>query len=280
MKKLEAYNADSVLSCENYVSISLVNNLELFSRIIKQLKISLLVVENFTLENRDSLISSAAIEGHFFNSLANICHNVVTEERNLIDLKQIVRDEIVSKAFTSSVIISRKTLKESSIEKLKQKLSENREKYEIIAVESNDLKILKWAAHDRRVDYIVVDFLSDQMPIDKALCSLMKQHNKYFELVLSPLLLKVNRQMSTAIRIGKKISKLICSTNTPFILTMKPDSCFQMRNGIQLRYLAQLIDIPYNKSRNCIFDHQLSISIKNSLKLDDSNIVDGIREVS
>ena len=244
------------------------------------MKISLLVVENFTLENRDNLISSAASEGHFFNSLTNICHTVVAEERNLIDLKQIVRDEIVSKAFTSSVIVSRKTLKESSIEKLKQKLSENREKYEIIAVESNDLKILKWAAHDRRVDYIVVDFLSDQMPIDKALCSLMKQHNKYFELVLSPLLLKDNRQMSTAIRIGKKISKLICSTNTPFILTMKPDSCFQMRNGIQLRYLAQLIDIPYNKSRNCIFNHQLSISTKNSLKLDDSNIVDGIREVS
>ncbi|MBY9000918.1 MAG: hypothetical protein KGD64_08400 [Candidatus Heimdallarchaeota archaeon] len=280
MKKLETFTADPIISCENYVSTSNINNLELFSRITKKLKISLLVIEDLDIENRNNLISSAATEDYFLTSLTNICHNVMNEERNLVDLKQIVRDEIISKHFNLRVIISRKTLEEDSIEKLKKKLSEIREKYEIIAVKSNDIKVLKWAAHDRRVDYIVVDLLSEQIPIDKALCSLMKQHKKSFELILSPLLLKDSKRMSVAIRIGKKIFKLINSTNTPFILTMKPDSCFHMRNGIQIRYLAELIDIPFNKSKNCVFDDQLSISLRNSLKLEDSHVVEGIREVA
>jgi RNase P/RNase MRP subunit p30 len=197
---------------------------------------------------------------------------------DLIDFRQTIRDAIISAKFDIHILISRKTLEEDSIENLKRKLSELRNEYEIIAVKTDDIKVLKWAAHDRRVDYISVDLMSSNLPIDKALCSLIKQHNKCFELILSPLLLSENKGISVAIRSGKKIFKLINSTNTQFILTMKPESCYKLRNGIQIRYLAQLLDVPFNRSKMSVFDNQLLIALKNVMKLDKSNLVDGIKE--
>lgn len=278
MKDPEVFTSDSVLSCENYVSVDNLRNLKLFSKIVKKLRINLFSVDDFNLDNVNELITSEEAKKYNVTSLVEIYNKTIGKKFDLMDFKQTIRDTIIDANFDIHILISRKTLEEDSIENLKRKLSELRNKHEIIAVKADDIKILKWAAHDRRVDYISVDLLSSHFPIDKALCSLMKQHNKCFELILSPLLLSDNKEVSAAIRSGKKIFKLISSTNTHFILTMKPKSCYQLRNGIQIRYLAQLLDIPFNKSKMSIFDNQLLIALKNSMKLDRSNIVDGIRE--
>ena len=278
MKDPEAFTSDSALSCENYVSVDNLRNLELFSKIVKPLRINLFSVDDLNLDNVNELITSDEAKKYNVTSLVEICNKTVGKNFDLKDFRQTIRDTIIDANFDIYILISRKTLEEDSIENLKRKLSELRNKHEIIAVKADDIKILKWAAHDRRVDYITVDLLSSHLTIDKALCSLMKQHNKYFELTLSPLLLSDNKGVSAAIRSGKKIFKLISSTNTHFILTMKPKSCYQLRNGIQIRYLAQLLDIPFNRSNKSVFDNQLIIALKNAMKLDRSNIVDGIRE--
>lgn len=278
MKDAEAFISDSVLSCENYVSVDNLRNLKLFSKIVKPLRINLFSVDGFNLDNVNELITSEEAKEHSITSLVEMCNKTVGKKFDLIDLKQTIKNDIISEKFDTHVLISRKTLEEDSIENLKRKLSELRNKHEIIAVKTNDIKILKWVAHDRRVDYISIDLISSHLPIDKALCSLMKQHNKCFELILSPLLLSDTKGVSAAIRSGKKIFKLISSTNTQFILTMKPESCYQLRNGIQIRYLAKLLDIPFNKSKMSVFDNQLLIALKNTMKLDKSTLVSGIKE--
>ncbi|MHA1816516.1 MAG: RNase P subunit p30 family protein, partial [Candidatus Heimdallarchaeaceae archaeon] len=228
--------------------------------------------------NLNELISSEVATEYSITSLVEMFNKTVGKNYDLLNLKQTIRDAIISKKFDMLVLVTRKTIVENSIENLKRKLSELRSEYEIIAVKSDDIKVLKWAAHDRRVDYISVDFMSNHLSIDKALCSLVKQHNKCFELILSPLLSKDNKEISAAIRFGKKTFKIISSTNTQFILSMKPESCYQLRNGIQIRYLAQLLDIPFNRSKKNVFDNQLLIALKNTIKLDKSNLVDGIKE--
>ncbi len=278
MKNPVTFTSDSVLSCENYVSADNLRNLKLFSEIVKSLRINLLSVDDFNLDNVNELITSEEAQEYSVTSLVEICNKTVEEKFDLLNLKQTISDTIISAKFDTHIIISRKTLEEDSIENLKRKLSELRDNYEIIAVKSDDVKVLKWAAHDRRVDYISVNLMSSNLPIDEALCSLMKQHNKCFELILSPLLLSDYKGVSIAIRSGKKIFKIIGSTNTQFILTMKPESCYQLRNGIQIRYLAQLLDIPFNRSKMSVFDNQLLIALKNAMKLNKSNIVDGIKE--
>jgi RNase P/RNase MRP subunit p30 len=278
MKNPETFTSDSVLSCENYASADNLRNLKLFSKIVKTLKINLFSIDDFSLDRLNELITSGEAKEYSVTSLTEIYNKTVGEKFDLLNLKQIISDTIISAKFDTHILISRKTLEEDSIESLKRKLSKLRDKYEIIAVKSDDIKVLKWAAHDRRVDYISVNLTSNNLPIDKALCSLMKQHNKCFELILSPLLLSDNKGVSIAIRTGKKIFKIIGSTNTQFVLTMKPESCYQLRNGIQIRYLAQLLDIPFNRSKMSVFDNQLLIALKNTMKLDKSNIVDGIRE--
>jgi len=280
MKDPETFTSDSVLSCENYLSADNLRNLKLFTKIVKSLRINLFAVDDYNLDSVSKLISSEEAKEYSVTSLVEMCNKTVGKKFDLIDYKQIIRDAIISVKFDTSILISRKTLEEDSIENLKRKLSELRDKYEIIAVKSDDIKVLKWAAHDRRVDYISVDLISNHLPIDTALCSLMKQHNKCFELILSPLLLSDNKGVSVAIRLGKKIFKLISSTNIQFILTMKPETCYQLRNGIQIRYLAQLLDIPFNKSKMSVFDTQLLIALKNTMKLNKSNLVAGIKEVS
>ncbi|MHA1481943.1 MAG: RNase P subunit p30 family protein [Candidatus Heimdallarchaeaceae archaeon] len=277
MKDPEAFMSDSVLSCENYVSADILRNLKLFSKIVKPLRINLFSVDDFNLSNVNELITSEEAKKHSITSLVEMCKTAGVKF-DLIDFRQTIRDAIISAKFDIHILISRKTLEEDSIENLKRKLSELRNEYEIIAVKTDDIKVLKWAAHDRRVDYISVDLMSSNLPIDKALCSLIKQHNKCFELILSPLLLSDNKGISVAIRSGKKIFKLINSTNTQFILTMKPESCYKLRNGIQIRYLAQLLDVPFNRSKMSVFDNQLLIALKNVMKLDKSNLVDGIKE--
>ncbi len=278
MKDHETFTSDSVLTCENYFSADNLKDLKLYSKIVKSLRINLFSVDNFNLGEVNELISSREAKEYSLTSLVEIYNKIAGDKFDLLNLKQIISEAIISSKFNTHILISRKTLEENSIESLKRKLSELRDKYEIIAVKSDNIKILKWAAHDRRVDYISVNFMSSNLTIDKALCSLMKQHNKCFELILSPLLLSDNKGISIAIRSGKKIFKIICSTNTQFILTMKPESCFQLRNGIQIRYLAQLLDIPYNRSKMSVFDNQLLIALKNTMKLEKSNIVDGIKE--
>ena len=224
MKNHEIFTSDSVLSCENYFSVDNLKDLKLFSKIAKSLRINLLTVDDFNLEKMNELITSEKAKEYSVTSLVEIYKNTTGDKFDLLNLKEIISESIISSKFNTHILISRKTLEETSIESLKRKLSELRDKYEIIAVKSDNIKILKWAAHDRRVDYISVNLMSSNLVIDKALCSLMKQHNKCFELILSPLLLSDNKGISIAIRSGKKIFKIIYSTNTQFILTMKPET--------------------------------------------------------
>ncbi|MHA1817104.1 MAG: hypothetical protein ACTSX1_13970, partial [Candidatus Heimdallarchaeaceae archaeon] len=69
MKDPETFTSDSVLSCENYVSTKNLENLKLFSKITKLLKVNLLSIDDFNLDNLNELISSEVATEYSITSL-------------------------------------------------------------------------------------------------------------------------------------------------------------------------------------------------------------------
>jgi RNase P/RNase MRP subunit p30 len=58
---------------------------------------------------------------------------------------------------------------------------------------------------------------------------------------------------------------------------MKPETTYQLRNGYQMRYLAELLGTPFNKTKDSVFEKQLTILIENTMKLHTSYLTEGIR---
>ena len=73
--------------------------------------------------------------------------------------------------------------------------------------------------------------------------------------------------------------QLFISTNAPFIFTMKPKIPFNLRTGSQMRLLGELLGSSYNRTKISVFDKQLDILIGNTIRLDESYVVEGLKEV-
>jgi len=279
MSRNEEKNRISPLSCENYVELSDYSNIETYFYIAKKLNINILVIEGLSRTEREEFIQKYSTEEYNIESIADFFSPISKlypslEERILEFQKSLISPK------TKMLIATRKTLKSNKIPDLKKQLEKNRGNFEVIGVFTEDLNVAKWAAHDRRVDYIVVDLLNSEN-IDAGLCSLVKQHDKIFEISLSSLLLSYNDQkmLSGIIRNGKKIINIIHESNAKYIFTSRPPSPFYMRNNLQLRYLSRLIGVPFNRSRNSVFHYQLEVLVRNLIKLDENYLFEGVEEV-
>ena len=277
MQSIESNAIKPSFSFENYVSVDDNDEMQLLYSLAKILKIKLLSIDGLTIKERNEVISSDNKANLEFSSLNNLYGNNVDEIHTVHDLQAYVFNYLTKNEPNSLLLVSRITIKENSIEKLKNKLSELRNQYEVISVKSDDIKILKWAAKDRRVDYLSIDLSQDAKHIDKALCSLVKQHEKCFEIVLSPLF-KEEKELSFVLRNGKKLLKLIKTYNVDFIFSMNPKSAYHLRTGIQKRYLGELLNVPYNSSKFAVFQNQLLITSRNTMKLHENYITNGIKE--
>lgn len=265
------------ISIENYIKTSNQPDINELMKVAKLLKIRLLGIENITSRNLKRLVeknqdkvdnTSIITIRDVWDKLFNNNYNL---EQQIRELKKIVLSE------NAIVLFSRRTLNEPNIPKLKSSLGKYRLEYEILAVESNDLSLLKWAVHDRRVDYISLELATDTSNIDVALCSLVKQYGKHIEIRLSPLLQANSvKELNNLIRQGKKLFETLLITKTPFILTMGTGTPYYLRNALQMRALGRILGIPFHKSKHAANTYQLEKLVRNSLKLHSSFIFDGV----
>ncbi|MHA2255353.1 MAG: RNase P subunit p30 family protein, partial [Candidatus Heimdallarchaeaceae archaeon] len=231
-------------SSENFISLDQTSSVETFCEIANQMSVLLLCFENITISERNTMIKK--IESHPYNvfSPSFVYEQLKNEQINNEKIREGFRKFLITEESKSIIIATRKTLSESSKDELMRALSKNRRQFEIISVNSDNKDLLKWVAHDRRLDYISIDLRGKPSNIDNALCSLVKQNGKCFEIILSPLLLSdTNKDFSSIVRTGKKIMKLILSHKAPFIFTMCPQTPLQMRSGRQLRYIGELLGV-------------------------------------
>ncbi|MFW9852295.1 MAG: RNase P subunit p30 family protein [Candidatus Thorarchaeota archaeon] len=277
---MEVMSKRKQFSCENYISNESEYKIEDFVVMALKLNISLLIFDDFSISDKKKFLQSLEKESHKFLSLQDIYKELSKKAFSFDDIIKQIKMSYLEKE-NPIIIGSRKTIKNGTIASVKKLLSELRKQYEIICLKTNDKKVLKWAALDRRIDYIVLDASYNSQVIDKALCSLMKQSNKYFEFVFSPLFqATTEKELSTVIRNSKKMLKIIKSYNVPFILSMNPSTPYQLRNSSQMRYIGEFLDIPYNKTKENSFDYQFSNLVKNVIKLDETHLFEGVREVS
>ncbi len=280
MSNKEISKGNGFLTCENYVPFNEVNIMRNFFKIAYDLKIPLVVIDNMSIQERTIFLQNLDPENSIVTTSQQIYDSLKTENITTNQLKTAYTKFIYSNESLKCLIVTRKTLTGNSIEKIKQQLGSFRYQYEIISFYSDDQTALKWAAQDRRIDYITIEILGNSKSIDQALCSVVKQKSKCFEIIISPLInAKSDRELSEVLRKGRKLMQLITSTNTPFIFTMKPKSPLQLRTGSQMRLLGGLLEVSYNKTKESIFGKQLEILIANTIKLHESYIFEGVKEV-
>ena len=280
MQKNKNSTFNTSTSSENYISLNHDSSIETYCEIAQHLSISLLVFESISIKERNTLLDNFTNNKYRVITPSSIYELLRSDHISNERIKKGIKDFLKAKEKSSIIIATRKTFSETTKEELARALSKNRRQYEIISVKSEDKDILKWAAHDRRIDYITIDLQKGSSQIDGALCSLMKQNNKSFEIMLFPLYSDNNKDFSDVVRSGKKIMKLIISQNVPFIFTICPQSPLQLRTGKQLRFIGELLGVSFNKSKSSIFDYQLSVLVDNTIKLHENYVFEGVKEVS
>ena len=276
----EVSKGNGFLTCENYIAnkdISIITN---FFEIAAKLKISILVIDDLNIKERDSILNDISHESYPLFSSKLVYENIKAQEHILEILRDEYKKFIQSNNLTKSLLVSRKTLKENSVDKIKKQLGNIRHQYEVISLLSDNKNTMKWAANERRIDYITIEILENSELVDSSLCSVVKQNNKAFEVVLFPLIdVKNERELSEILRKGKKLMDLIRSGNAPYIFTMKPKIPLDLRTGSQMRLLGNLFGVSYNKTKSCVFDKQLEVLINNTIKLHETHIFEGVKEV-
>ncbi|NHK33079.1 MAG: hypothetical protein FK730_17150 [Asgard group archaeon] len=281
MQKNKNLSFNTSPSSENYINLTQNSSIEDYCEIANQLAISILFFENISIDERNASIKKTKSNQYDVFSPISVYEQLKNDHISYEKIEEGFRKFLIAEEKSTLIVATRRTLTETTKNELIRSLTKSRRQFEIISVNSKDKDILKWAAHDRRIDYISIDLQEQPSILDSALCSLMKQNSKCFEIILSPLFLTDNnKKFSSIVRTGKKILKLILSYKVPFIFTICPNSPLQMRSGKQLRYIGELLGVPFNKSKSSVFDYQLSTLINNTVKLHENYVFEGVKEVS
>ncbi|MHA2357446.1 MAG: RNase P subunit p30 family protein [Candidatus Heimdallarchaeaceae archaeon] len=280
MQKNKFFPEGKFFSCENYITLKDPSELKDYCDFAFKLPISILTIDNMTIKEREEIVEKMEEKNYGVFSPKQIYEIVKDTNFSQKSMVEGIRNFLSSGDKNAIIIASRRTIKSEKLDEMKRKISKNRNNFEILSVVGRNKTVLKGAARDKRVDYVSLDLFNNEILLDDALCSLMKQNNKQFEIVLNPILNpQNNKEFSTILRNGKKNSKLILLHNVPFTLTINPISPFQLRTTSQLRHIGTLIGIPFNKSKNSTFENQISTIVTNTAKLHDNYVFEGIREV-
>jgi len=136
----------------------------------------------------------------------------------------------------------RLTIKANKIPQIKRILAKNRQRALIIAVETDELNVCKWAAHDPRVDLITID--PTCMKVDKGLANLLKMHQKPAELIYAPLLRVSGSHRSKLLRTYYKILNLILRKRIKLVVSSGATSVFDLRGKREAVAIAIQLGLP------------------------------------
>ncbi|MCE7747779.1 MAG: hypothetical protein GPJ51_05240 [Candidatus Heimdallarchaeota archaeon] len=271
----------------NNVQLSFESNVSLiggftildFIEIANITKIPIMAIDNLTIDERNKLIDDASISKFSLVSPTHMYDLYCDTSYNLEQAITVLRNRLIDMDSNQHIIVTRKNISGKNIDEIKRNLPKIRFQYELIGIFSETKNILKWAANDRRIDFFAVDLSSNISSIDAALCSLIKQNNKFVELSLASLLTSGDdKKFSQSLRNGKKLMKLLIQNRIPFIFSMNPKSPLHLRNGSQMRFLGELLGVSYNQTKKAVFENQFSALISNIIKLHDSSIFEGVKE--
>lgn len=279
MSNRENYVNKVQLSFESNVSLIDGSTILDFIEIANITNIPIMAVDNLTIDERNKLIDDTSISKFSLVSPAHMYNLYCNTSYNLEQAITVLRNHLSDMDSNQHIIVTRKNVSGKNIDEIKRNLPKIRFQYELIGIFSEKKNILKWAAHDRRIDFFAVDLSSNISSIDAALCSLIKQNNKFVELSLASLLTSDDdKEFSQSLRNGKKLMKLLLQNRTPFIFSMNPKSPLHLRNSSQMRFLGELLGVSYNQTKKAVFENQFSALISNIIKLNDSSIFEGVKE--
>lgn len=155
------------------------------------------------------------------------------------------------------VFFSRLTIKNQKIPQIKQILARNHQRVLLITVETNDLNVCKWAAHDRRVNLITID--PTLLEIDKGLVNLLKTHQKPVELVFSPLFQVFGSQRSRVLRNYYKTLNRLFGKKTTLCFSSGATSVFDLRSQQEIVAIATQLGVPKSIAHTAVLDVPIKI---------------------
>jgi len=155
------------------------------------------------------------------------------------------------------LILSRLTIKDQKIPQIKQILAKNHQRALLVAVETYDVNVCKWAAHDQRVNLITID--PTRLQIDKGLVNLLKIHQKPVELIFSPLFRVFGSQRSRLLRNYYKILNQLCGKQIKLCVSSGATSVFDLRSKQETVTIATQLGIPKTIAQSAISDVPVQI---------------------
>lgn len=153
---------------------------------------------------------------------------------------------------------SRLTIKAEKIPQVKQLLAKNRQRALIIAVETNEPNVCKWAAHDHRVDLISIDPIHKEV-FDEGLANLLKIHHKPAELIYAPLFNVNGTQRSKLLRNYYKIIDLILRKRIKLVISSGATSIFELRRKSEVVAIADQLGLPKDNALEAISETPVQI---------------------
>ncbi|MFQ6125363.1 MAG: RNase P subunit p30 family protein [Candidatus Heimdallarchaeota archaeon] len=153
---------------------------------------------------------------------------------------------------------SRLSIKAEKIPQIKHLLARNRQRALIIAVETNEPNVCKWATHDHRVDLIAIDPTQKEV-FDEGLANLLKNYDKPVELIYAPLFKVNGPQRSKLLRNYYKIIDLILRKRIKLIISSGATSIFELRRKREVMAIADLLGLPNDKVLEAISETPVQI---------------------
>ena len=132
MSHKEISKGSNFLTCENYISLEDENQIVNFIKIAEKLNISILTLDGVSIEKRNAIIESSQVKRDSLISPASLY------DLNTIGLKitQEIQETIKKFLYTSDeqkyLLVSRKTINENSVDKIRKQLGSIRNQYDII----------------------------------------------------------------------------------------------------------------------------------------------------
>lgn len=140
------------------------------------------------------------------------------------------------KKLNGLIIVKKTVITAEKRSELRQKLQGIKNRAVIVSVKPLSIEVARMAAHDRRVDTIIID--KDSLYyIDKAQINMMKQFSKPLELPLSDFLRTSKKYQSM---IYRRIN-LFLRKNVPLIISSHAERISELLNPIGTIYLSRML---------------------------------------
>lgn len=177
------------------------------------------------------------------------------------------------------MILSRVDITGKRLSTLRKSVAQNRRRVAIIGLQlMKNLETANWAAEDRRIDLITLDYVKNNQ-LKGTTASLAAESGTALEIQFSPLLHTHGLARSKILKKYRESVRTALNATMPIVLSSGADAPLEMRAPVSLLHIAELLGIEYENTVSAVRNYPRYIVKRNLAKLDARFVAEGIEIV-